>query len=304
MLSNFQTKVSVIIVTWNNERDIIRCVDSILKYEHDIEIIVVDNNSQDNTVNVLKNKKEKGLIILELKNNIGFAAANNEGLKYAHGEYILYLNPDTQFIESGLNELTNQLNDRVGLVGCQLLNPDKSYQPSTYMFDNPVNIVIEQFRLGKLLPKVMAKKYAPYLNRIDKNVEVDWLVGAFLLISKRDCLRIGGFSTDYFMYAEDMDIAFKVHKLQKKVLFSPDFKIVHVGGNSERQDVSSSKKEKMFLSRKVFSNKYGYNNIRIFYWCYLIKFLLFSLIGLASGKYKKRGQEYRRTLNILKKIEE
>ncbi|WP_195480592.1 glycosyltransferase family 2 protein [Lactiplantibacillus plantarum] len=54
MLSNFQTKVSVIIVTWNNERDIIRCVDSILKYEHDIEIIVVDNNSQDNTVNVLK----------------------------------------------------------------------------------------------------------------------------------------------------------------------------------------------------------------------------------------------------------
>ena len=129
-------------------------------------------------------------------------------------------------------------------------------------------------------------------------------VGAFLLISNRDCLRIGGFSTDYFMYAEDMDIAFKVHKLQKKVLFSPDFKIVHVGGNSERQDVSSSKKEKMFLSRKVFSNKYGYNNIRIFYWCYLIKFLLFSLMGLASGKYKKRGQEYRRTLNILKKIEE
>lgn len=304
MQNEFQAKISAIIVTWNSEKDIVKCVDSILKYENNIEIIVVDNNSQDNTVNMLRNKGEKRLKVIALKDNVGFAAANNEGLKHANGKYILYLNPDTLFVESGLEKLTNQLNSNVGLVGCQLLNADRSFQPSVYMFDNPVNIVIEQFNLGKLMPKVIAKKYAPYLNKIDTNVEVDWLVGAFLLISKQDCQRIGGFSTDYFMYAEDMDIAFKIHKLQKKVVFSPNFKVVHVGGNSEKQDVSSTKKEKMFSSRKVFSDKYGWNNLPIFYFCYLIKFLLFSLAGCIHGDYKKRSKEYWRTLKIIRKVEE
>ncbi|ETY72718.1 hypothetical protein LFAB_16125 [Lactiplantibacillus fabifermentans T30PCM01] len=295
-------RTSVIIVTWNNEADIEQCINSIIKFESDVQIVVVDNNSSDKTLQIVGMISSKHIIVVELHENIGFARANNIGVRHATGDYILFLNPDAYFIESGIKKLERQLNDEVGLVGCKLLDSHRKLQPSMFMFDKPINIVIEQFQLGRIFPESLKQNFVPYLSKHEKKSEADWLVGAFLLLTAEDCAQISGFSTDYFLYAEDMDIAFKVHMLGKKVVFAPDYSIVHIGGSSERQDLSSSKKEKMFLSRKKFSEKYGFHNMNIFYSSYLVKYVVFYFISLFTDRYKEKSVTYKNTINILKKI--
>lgn len=295
-------QTSIIIVTWNNEADIEHCINSIMKFESDVQIVVVDNNSSDKTLQILRMIASKAIRVIELHENMGFARANNIGVQHATGDYILFLNPDAYFIESGIAKLERQLNDEVGLIGCKLLDSQRKLQPSMFMFDTPINIILEQFQLGRILPERLKQNFVPYLSNHAKKCETDWLVGAFLLLTAEDCEQIAGFSTDYFLYAEDMDIAFKVHMLGKKVIFDPDYSIVHIGGSSERQDVSSSKKEKMFLSRKKFSDKYGFHNMKIFYISYLVKYILFCSFSLFTNRYKKRSVTYKNTINILKKI--
>lgn len=305
MDQNEPTKISIIIVTWNSKNDVIRCIDSILKYETNIEIIVVDNDSSDGTVKALYEYNNLGVVkVFALKKNLGFSKANDFGYRNATGSKILFLNPDTYFIEKGLDELSNRLDNEIGMIGCKLLNEDRTLQPSIFKFDSPFNIMMEQFQLGKLLPEFLKRKLSPNYSKHNKIMNVDWLVGAFLLLSKEDCDAIGGFSTDYFMYAEDMDIAYKIHNIGKKVVFNPCYSIVHVGGSSEKQDVNSTKKQKMFQSRKKFSDKYGFNNMNVFYFAYVLKYIIFSFLGMFGEKFKTKSKNYKKTLSIINKTME
>lgn len=279
--------VSIIIVTWNNEDVIANCIKSINVYEkEEVEIIVVDSASTDDTVQIIKDLNISNVTIIELDQNVGFAKSNNIGVEQAKSENILFLNPDTIIIESGLEEVFKILNSEIGVVGCRLLNNDGSLQPSCYNFETPKNLFLEQFMLGKFLPQRLKEEYTPYLGKHEKVKNVDWVIGAFIAMKKSCFTDIGGFSEDYFLYAEDMDLCYKVWKIKKKkIMFYPYYSIIHLGGQSEKKSFASSKQEKLLKSKIIFAQKYGLkNNIKTIYRCYQLKYLLFKTFALLTRK--------------------
>lgn len=276
--------ISVVIVTWNCEKVIIDCLESLKKYLPNSEIIVVDSNSQDNTCKVIDDLNLGNLRLIKLNENVGFSKGNNIGVSYAKNENILLLNPDTILIKPGLEKLVGYLDDKIGLIGCKLLNQDYTLQPSCYMFDTPINIIIEQFQIGRFFSKKYKERFTPYLSGHDKKMYVDWVIGAFMIISKDLYDKVGGFSEDYFLYSEDMDLCYKVTEKGMRVLYTPDYEIIHIGGQSEATDSNSSNKfKKMLDSRLVFSKKYSLRrNMRTFLITYSIKLFIFRILRLIT----------------------
>lgn len=276
--------ISIIIVTWNCEHFIENCINSIIKHVNNYEIIIVDNNSSDKTCEIVKSIKNEEIKLVELKDNIGFSKGNNIGVQYSKYENIVLLNPDTILLSDGLNDLVKELDDSVGLIGCKLLNEDRTLQPSCYMFDTPVNIFNEQFQIGRLLPSKLKNKYSPYLGEHEKKQSVDWVVGAFMLMKRSFFIEINGFSEDYFLYAEDMDLCYKVKLAGKKVIFTPNYKIIHLGGQSEKSDNNTTNKfKKMLDSRQKFSEKYNFKkNMSTFLFSYRFKYFITMVLNILT----------------------
>lgn len=235
-------KVSVIIVNYKNPPLIVQCVRSILKYENTVEyeIIVVDNDSKDDTESRLREIYPK-LKWIQMGYNSGFAKANNAGLKVAEGEYIFYLNSDTIFIEPVFELLIHEMEKEpaVGMLGCRLVNDDLSPQigcdttTTTYSYKhllrrNPVMVKIfhTQRTSKKELEKIRNIASSP-------QTYLKWLVGAAVFMRRADiqkyCLL---WDEDFFMYFEDMFLGYSVRKSGYKVKFINNPKIIHLGGKS------------------------------------------------------------------------
>lgn len=286
--------ISVVIVTWNCELVIIDCLNSLEKYLPNSEIIIVDSNSQDKTCKVIEDLNKENIKLVKLNENVGFSKGNNIGVSYAKSKNILLLNPDTILIKPNLEKIIGYLDDKIGLIGCRLLNQDYTLQSSCYMFDTPSNIIFEQFQIGKFLPGKYKERFTPYLSKHNKKMFVDWVIGAFMIISKDLYNEVGGFSEDYFLYSEDMDLCYKVYKKGLKILFTPDYEVIHIGGHSEANDNNSTNKfKKMLDSRLVFSKKYNFKkNMVTFLYSYTIKFCISSILRFFSPNNKKVQNKY------------
>lgn len=148
-----------IIVTWNNEKEIEDCLSTVSRYSpKNSKVIVVDNNSNDRTVQIIKEKFPETELI-ESKENLGFAAANNLALENVSSEYICYLNPDVILTEDILTPSIEILEDQseVGLVACRLKNKDGSNQPSCFNFANSWSLPCEILHIGAVMPRSLRK---------------------------------------------------------------------------------------------------------------------------------------------------
>ena len=148
-----------IIVTWNNEKEIEDCLSTVSRYSpKNSKVIVVDNNSNDKTVQVIKEKFPE-IDLIESKENLGFAAANNLALENVSSEYICYLNPDVILTEDILTPSIEILVDQseVGLVACRLKNKDGSNQPSFFNFANSWSLPCEILHIGAVMPRSLRK---------------------------------------------------------------------------------------------------------------------------------------------------
>lgn len=252
-------RITFIIVTWNNEKCIIDCLNSIYKHCQDFEIIVVDNNSNDNTVPIIKKQKFANCRIIDLKQNLGFAEGNNFALNMVDTEYICYLNPDTILVEDIINPSIDILekDKSIGLVGCKLINADGTLQSSTFNYIDHTEVFCEAFRIGKFFPNLLREKLFPYYSKSKYNKSVDWVIGAEMILKTEDAKKIDGFSTEYYMYAEDMDICKKINiKLNKKIFYLADTKLIHLGGISEASNRNYSKLELQIKNKIKFSRKF------------------------------------------------
>ena len=251
--------ITFIIVTWNNEDCIINCLDSIYKFTSNFKVIIVDNNSTDSTVSIVKEKKYNNCIIIDSKENNGFALGNNIALDFVKTKYICYLNPDTILIEDVVTpslELLNN-NKEIGVVGCKLLNKDLSLQASTFNYISPFNIYAENLRFGLFLPNFLREKFFPYTSKCKKSKFVDWIIGAEMIMLTEDAKKIKGFSTEYFMYTEDMDLCMKMKRiLNKKIYYNSSFSLIHIGGVSESKNVNYSKVKKLIKNDAMFAIKF------------------------------------------------
>ncbi|WP_137598037.1 glycosyltransferase family 2 protein [Paucilactobacillus kaifaensis] len=289
-----------IIVTWNNEKQIQQLIDSLTTFEPDSKIIIFDNNSSDSTVNIIL-KKYKHVRLISSRINVGFARANNIASRLVNTKYLTIINPDTYLETPILAKLIKGFSDSTGIMGVKLINPDGTLQPSIFNFQKPVSIIIEQFRLGKLFPNAVKDKLSPELSKHDHIRSVEWLMGAFLFMKTDFFNEIKGFSEDYFIYSEDMDICYKSYLKEKKVVFRPDIHIVHEGGMSEKQDITKNKSSKLLRSFIIFADKYGFTqNVRTLYLSYSIKRKIIFPAQLFSKRLRKVDRRYRENLQILK----
>ena len=279
--------LSIIIVTWNNEQEIVGCIDSLqrtIKY-HSFEIVVVDNDSKDRTTDIIRNLYPT-VKLLDVGKNLGFAKANNFALARTFGDYILFLNPDTIMQENTIDGCLDFYKEKneYGALSCRLLNLDGSIQPSIYKLPGYIGFFVETFDLQNRFLETVGRMlgYA-----YDYSHEIECCMGAFVMMKRSEALQIGGFSENYFMYMEDGDLCWKIkYELHKPIYFLHNFACTHLGGCSERKDVKKSKVSKMMDSITMFwqlrDNEKWRTMLKYYRTVYGIKLLLAKIMYLCG----------------------
>lgn len=235
--------LSIICVNWNSLRYLRECIASVYEQTNGIafEIIVVDNASPEGGVDSLLEQFPE-VVIIKSADNLGFARANNLGFRSATGELVLLLNPDTLLKGPAINILVESMRKLpdAGIVGGKLLNTDLSIQTAAIQtFPTIANqlVNIEAFRLR--WPACPLWNIAPLFVRNGKPVKVEVIPGACMLLRSEVFRKVGMFSEDYFMYAEDIDLNWKVRSLGLSNYYIEDAEIIHHGGkSSSKQKVS------------------------------------------------------------------
>ncbi|MDX1700881.1 MAG: glycosyltransferase family 2 protein, partial [Melioribacteraceae bacterium] len=181
--------LSIIIVNYNVKEFLLNLLESIQNASRNlsVEIIVIDNNSDDGSIEAV-NSKYPSTITIANNENKGFGAANNQGLEIAKGEYLLLINPDTLVKEDTFERMINFLKSepQTGLAGCKVLNPDGSLQLACRRsFPGPWVSLTKVIGLSKLFPKsrLFAKYNLTYLDE-NENYEVDAVSGSFMMLTK------------------------------------------------------------------------------------------------------------------------
>ena len=251
--------VSIIIVSYNVRSYLSNAIDSILKSDYkNFEIIVVDNNSYDDTCYYLE-EKYKTVHVIPNDTNVGFGKAVNQGAKFAKGEYLFVLNPDTIIEEDTISKLIKFIlsNKNIGMVGPKILNADGSLQLSCKRSFPTLKVALPKILgLDKIFPnsKWMGKYNLTYLDPL-KNHTVDAISGSCMLIDSIIFKKIGGFDENFFMFGEDLDICLRIWKANYEVHYFSDTKIVHYKGESVKTAPYDSR-QAFYASMDIFVDKH------------------------------------------------
>lgn len=202
----------------------------------DAEIIVVDNNSQDDSCQMVKQLFPK-VKLIENKSNDGFSKGNNLGIKQAQGEYLCILNPDTIVAEDTFEILLKFADTKpnLGLLGCKLIDGKGEFLP-----ESKRNIPTPMVSIKKLLG--YSKPYYAHHLGPDQTGKIAMLVGAFMIVKKNIYLEVGGLDEDYFMYGEDIDLSYKVLKAGYQNYYHPATTVIHFKGESTLKDKAYAKR--------------------------------------------------------------
>ena len=235
--------IPVVIVNYNAGAHLVNCVDSVLNSRGvAVEIFVVDNNSADNSVQLLQMKfaAQKNLHIIKNLKNLGFSVANNQVLPEINTDYLLFLNPDCVVHPDTLCGMFDimQQNPQVGMAGCLIKNVDGSVQKTCVReIPTPWKSLVRVLHLDKFFPR---QKFFHGIDLADKSVpstmkEVAAISGAFMFVRRKALEEVGILDEEYFLYCEDIDWMLRFGQKDWKILFVPDFVIEHAKGISSRQ---------------------------------------------------------------------
>lgn len=231
-------RLSVIIVNWNSKAYLRKCLASIRRGSGlNPEIVVIDSGSNDGCGQML-HEEYPSVRFIQSPRNLGFAAANNRAFLEAAGEALLFLNPDTEVSENAIGAMVAHLQalPNAGVLGCRLLNSDGSLQTSCVQsIPTITNQILDSDFPRQWWPRSPLWGMAPLLEEGGHPREVAAVSGACLMIARSTFERVGGFSEDYFMYAEDVDLAYKVKRAGYRNYYVPTATVVHHGGNSTAQ---------------------------------------------------------------------
>ena len=263
--------LSIIIVNYNAKEFLKKCIISIMKNVKNVsyEIIVIDNNSSDNSPEMVR-KEFPQIKIIANKENVGFSKANNQGIKISENcKYILFLNPDTvmqlQTIEKMINFMDTHKD--AGAATCKLIMPNGKIDDATHRgFPTPWNDFSHFSSLEKLFPK--NRLFAGYsLGWMDfkKTHEIDVLAGAFMLVRIIAGEDVGWWDEDYFFYGEDIDFCYMLKNKGWKIYYVPDVFVTHYKGVSGGIKAVSKEITTATIETKKRATKCRFNAMRIFY---------------------------------------
>ena len=287
-------ELSIIILNYNTKDLTIEGINSLVEqYRQELEkkqfeIILVDNASSDDSLEAISKLKISGLKIVESKENLGFSKGCNLGAKNSDGEYLLFLNSDTEIKDQGFVKMLDYFrkNEKAVILGGALKNENGTSQSSAGKFYNLFNLFL----------MLMGFERLGFLRESPKTIErVDWVSGACLMIKRKIFEKIGGFEKELFMYGEDMELCYRANKRGFTTYFYPEIILFHKERGS---------------SNRTFAIVHIYQAILFFYkkykpgWQYQIaRFLLYTKsiilknIGIVFKK-KYFAETYAKTLEL------
>lgn len=285
--------ISICIVNWNVEKLLEACLDSIYKNTKDIEfeIIVVDNNSSDSSVKMVKERFPQ-VTLIENKINAGFTKANNQAIRVSKGKYIMLLNPDSEIKNNALFTMVKfmEKHGECAALGCKLLNTDGTLQRSCKTFPTLEVLFYNALFLDQIFPKskIFGKHFMTWWDFNDTR-EVDQPMGSALMIKRSVLDKVGNFDENIFIWFDEVDLCYRIKKAGWKIFFTPEAEIVHHLSKSFKQWTSLPQILKgTYLWRKArnyyFRKHYGIFSAWLL-WVYdLLQVLL--IVGILFLVYK------------------
>jgi O-antigen biosynthesis protein len=273
-------ELSVVIVNYNVRQFLENALISLVHALKGIdgEIFVVDNASEDGSVEMVRSKFPDVRVIAN-KENVGFARANNQALRQAKGDYLLLINPDTLVQEDTLHVMLKFFRESpdAGMAGCKILNPDGSFQLGAHRsFPTPWVAFTRIVGLSALFPKsrLFGRYNLTYLSP-DETYEVDAISGSFMMLSRIAYEKIGGLDETFFMYGEDLDYCYRMNQAGFKVYYVHATKIVHFKGESTRRS-SIDEIKTFYAAMQIFVEKHFSSS-------FFVELVLTAGISLRAG---------------------
>jgi GT2 family glycosyltransferase len=238
-----------VVVTWNSADEVRQLLESAERHlGRGWELIFVDNDSEDGTVETIRRTAPDSRLI-ELPENRGFAAANNLGVREAEAEVIVLLNPDTILVDASLAELAAQASRQRALLGARLLNEDGSPQISAWAPVGSWEAGLSAIWPGALMPPAIRRRCEPF--RYEERLPAGWLSAACLAARRDLMLELGPFDDRLVLYGEDTDLCVRARSLGVPCLFAPDLaRVVHLGGRSGSKRFADVGMRRKVLARR------------------------------------------------------
>ncbi len=295
--------LSIIIVNYNVKHHLRECLQSIYRSTKGVsfEITVVDNNSTDGSVDTVKSEFP-GVKLIENWQNLGFAKATNQVLREYEGKYVLLLNPDTVVLPNALDKMVEFMdeNPRTGALGCRLLYPDGSLQPSCRSFPTLITAFFENTGLEKLFlrNRIIGRHRIGHWDYNDIR-EVDQPMGSALMVRRETITQVGLMDEQFYIYYEDVDWCFRIKKRGWKIYFIPRAEIIHYGGQSAWPNMPKMRIQGYKSRHKFFRKHHGILSEWIVKQMDLLGLILKTLyrtatLSINSIKESNRGKEYSR----------
>ena len=300
-------RLSIIIVNWNVQELLDRCLASI--YAADLppgsfEIIVVDSASKDDSV-AMAREKYPAVRLLTQAVNVGFTRGNNIGLAQAQGDFLLLLNPDTEVSRSALGTLVEYLQDNptVGIAGPQTLNSDGSHQSTRRRFPTLMTGVFESTWLAGAAPSRVERDYRMLETDDEDIIMVDWVQGSALMLRREVYRDIGGLDEAFVMYSEELDYCRRAKRAGWQVAYHGGAIITHHGGKSSEQVAAQTMIHFHTSKLRYFRKHHGFAHYALLRTVLLLQFAwqlaLESFKGSLGHKRDLRAERVRQYWQVL-----
>jgi hypothetical protein len=249
-------ELSIIVVSYNVRDLLLNCIKSIIDTAAgiDYEIIIVDNASNDGSAAAVK-EAFPYINVIANKQNVGFASANNQGYAVSNGNFLLLLNPDTLVKPNAIKSVLDFLKKTpdAGMAACRLLNRDGSLQRSIKYFPTILRNISEIL----LIDRIFSRRYKWKTYYESTPTRVDYCAGAFMMVRREALGKFPLFNSEFFMYAEEKDLAFRLKKSGWNTYFVPFGEVIHYGGASTNQMPKDMYLELYKSNLKYFAINYG-----------------------------------------------
>lgn len=293
-------QVSIIIVNYNTREILRNCLNSVTTYTKDLlyEVIVIDNASSDHSQEMLKQDFPE-VRLIESPQNIGFGKANNLGFKIARADIFLLLNSDTLLIDNSIKILYDHLSahQETGACGGLLLDENQNIG---FSYGNKLSLKseISSFFIN---PFCHQHKLSP--EHLSKATEVDYVLGADMMIKRKVFEKTGVFDADFFLYCEETELSYRIKKAGYKIDLIPQSRIIHLDGMSgaaQESLVPFITEERWFSRFLYFRKVYTYRH-PFYLYCIHSIFCFISIIIFFLTRNKKKFMYWRNKYQIIAK---
>ena len=251
-------EIAIIVPSWNTRELLAACLDSIAATagELRVETIVVDNGSSDGSEALVRDRFPS-VRLLANPDNVGFARACNQGAALTQAAYVVFLNSDAQLLPGALQRLLAlaAAKPRAGIIGAQIRNTDGSFQASHARFPSQMQAFLVLSGLGRLV----VGPWYPSRGPADEGEpqRVDWVSGACVFARRAALVELGAFDEDYFMYSEELDLCYRMHRAGWEVWYEPAAHVIHLGGASSKGRQAQREAELYCSQVHFFHRHYG-----------------------------------------------